>query len=403
MAHLYSNLARSTLRPYRAAGGMILKPIPRTLPSARTLPSLAAGSTSRVLNLLALTSAHPPDPESGINPIFSAPILNNTIIAKHRLRPDEADLMRERRRFGTKLIFPFDKLDLRTGGRSLLVGQKGYEEALREVGNYGDRYDFEHDMKVLGLLDQLSSLDPFLLREHLRANGFHPDPQYFDISDFDQKRMFNFAMTEIRRLTELAAGPGEQSGNEAATRMVRALLSATVDDKLEPLRLTLDLSPEQFRDAISTWRGFIYYKWSLMDFRPDLLKTLERIKAVVPPGHLSINQRAQLAGAKKRMLAAASKAGQDINNMITIYDAAYEKLILESNPRKFREFLLRGPLLFPDLGGKMGALMLATSFWKNRFPEGARPTVDCEEMTAILKDFTSLIGELGGKFIILEA
>jgi hypothetical protein len=372
-------------------------------PNPRSLPTLAAGATSRVLNLLAITRANPVDPESGANPIFSSPTLNSAIIAKHRLRADEADLMRDRRRIGTKLIFPFDKSDLRTGGRSLLVGQKGFEQLLREVGNYGDRYDFEHDLKVLGLLDQLSSLDPFLLREHLQANDIHPDPHYFDISGFDQKRMFDYALTEIRRLTELAAGPGGRSRNDAAARMVRALLAATLDDKLEPLRLTLDLSPEQFRDGMFTWRGFIYYKWSLVDFWPDLRRTLERIKAVVPRGPLNADQRARLAGAKKALLAGATKSGQDISNIVMIYDAAYDTLIAERNPHKFREFLLRGPALFPDIGEKMGALSLVTSFWNYRFPEAAPAVVDCEELTAICEDFTSLVGEKGGKLTVLNA
>jgi hypothetical protein len=373
-------------------------------PNPRSLPTLAAGSTSRVLNLLAITRAHPPDPDSGANPIFSSPILNSAIIAKHRLRGDEADLMRDRRRIGTKVIFPFDKADLRAGGRALLVGQKGFEELLREVGNYGDRYDFEHDLKVLYLLDQLSSLDPFLLREHLRANGIRPDPHYFEISGFDQKRIFDYALTEIRRLTELAAGPDGTLRHDAAARMVRALLSATVDDKLEPLRMTLNFSPEQFREAMFTWRGFIYFKWSLVDFWPDLLKTLKRIRTVMPPGPLNADQRTKLFGAKKLMLTGASKAGQDISKIIAVYDAAYDTLITERDPRKFREFLLRGPALFPDIGERLGALSLVVSFWKYRFPEAAAPPIDFEELTAIFQDFSSrFTPDSDGNFVMLEA
>src|SRR5215472_16374331 len=137
-----------------------------------------------------------------------------------------------------------------------------------------------------------------------------------------------------------------------------------------------------------------------MHFWPDLVKTLEQIKSVMPPALMNANQRATLTDAKKAMLSVATKAGQDISNIIMVYDAAYDTLISDGKPRKFREFLLRGPALFPDMGEKMGALMLANSFWKSRFPEGARPTVGCEEMTAILKDFTSMIGEIGGKFTV---
>jgi hypothetical protein len=354
----------------------------------RSLTALSNASTARVLNLHAIGMAHAENPEFGTNPLFSSPALNSAIILKHRLRADEVDLMQDSRCIGTKVIFPFEKEDLRSGGRSLLVGQKGYEELLREAGHYGERYDFEHDLRVLGLLDQVPSLDPFLLREHLRANDFCPDPHYFEISGFDQKRMFDYAMTEIRRLTDLAVGPGGGSRSDATKRMVGALLSSQVDEKLEPLRATLQLPPEEFREGVFTWRGFIYYKWTLVDFWPDLIKALKQLKTIAPLRSMDAEQRDAIACAKQAILGGAKKASDDIRGIIKVYESAYDSLITEHDPRQFREFLLAGPALFPEIGEKMGALSLVTSFWKYRFPEGAPRRVDCDELTAIFQDFS---------------
>jgi hypothetical protein len=354
----------------------------------RSLSALSTASTSRVLNLLAISRAHGENKEFGANPMFSSPQLNSAIILKHRLRADEVDLMQGARCIGTKVIFPFEKTDLRSGGRSLLVGQKGYEEMLREVGHYGERYDFEHDLKVLRLLDQIPSLDPFLLREHLRTNEIYPDAHYFEISDADQKRMFDYAAAEIRRLTNLAVTAGSTKRSDATTRMVSALLSTEVDEKLEPLRMTLQLQPGEFREGVFSWRGFIYYKWSLVDFWPDLVKALQQLKTIVPLRSMDAEQRAYITSARQTIIAGAKKGSDDIKNIIKVYDNAYDSLIAERDARKFREFLLGAPGLFLEIGEKMGALSHITSFWKYRFPAGAPRTVDCEELTAIFQDFS---------------
>jgi hypothetical protein len=354
----------------------------------RSLAALSTASTSRVLNLLAINRTHGENKEFNSNPMFSSPMLNSSIILKHRLRADEVDMMQGSRCIGTKLIIPFEKTDLRSGGKSLIVGQKGYEELLREAGHYGERYNFDHDIKVLRLLDQIPSLDPFLLREHLRTNDVHPDPHYFEISDSDQRRMFDYAAAEIRRLTSMAVTATGRSQSDATTRMVSALLSTEVDEKLEPLRATLQLQPNEFREGVFSWRGFIYYKWSLVDFWPDLIKALQQLKTIVPLRTMDHEQRAYITSAKQTILAGARKGSDDIKNIIKVYDHAYDSLIAERDPRKFREFLLGAPALFLEIGEKMGALSHVTSFWKYRFPAGAPRTVDCDELTAIFQDFS---------------
>jgi len=354
----------------------------------RSLAALSTASTSRVLNLLAISKNHGENKEFNSNPMFSSPMLNSAIILKHRLRGDEMDMMQGSRCIGTKVIIPFEKTDLRSGGKSLIVGQKGYEDMLREAGHYGERYNFDHDLKVLRLLDQIPSLDPFLLREHLRTNDVYPDGHYFEISDADQRRMFEYAAAEIRRLTNLAVTTGGKKSSDATTRMVSALLSTEVDEKLEPLRTTLQLQPAEFREGVFSWRGFIYYKWSLVDFWPDLVKALQQLKTITPMRSMDHDQRSYITSAKQTILTGAKKGSDDIKNIIKVYDNAYDTLIAERDPRKFREFLLGAPALFLEIGEKMGALSHVTSFWKYRFPAGAPRTVDCDELTAIFQDFS---------------
>jgi len=353
----------------------------------RSLTALKGASTSRVLNLLAIGQLHAEDQAFLQNPFFQSVILNNAIVVKHRLRADEMDLFLVPRAIGTKIIMPFERDDLRSGGKSFMVGQRGFEELLVEAGNYnGNRDHMDRDMKVLELIDRIPSLDPFLLREHLRCHEITPNTHYFEISDADQRRMFGFASEQIRRLTDMASGSGSRM--HATSRMVTALLSSEVDEKLEPLRKTLQLDDNEFREGVFSWRGFLYYKWSLLEFWPALIKALRELKALTPSGVVEPDMRVYIDVTRNNIIRGARQVSEDIRKTLAIYDCAYDALIEDHDARKFREFLLNAPALFLEIGEKMGALSHLTSFWQYRFPVGAPRLVDAEEMSMILQDFS---------------
>src|SRR5271170_2018914 len=144
----------------------------------RCLAGLENASTNRVLNLVTIGRKHGQDPEFNENPLFRSRILNNTIILKHRLRADETDHFTSGRAVGTKIIVPFEVNNLKGGGKSFIVGQHGYQEMVREVALHSDGVEEDRDFQVLALLDQIPSLDPFLVREYLRSNGISAHAGY---------------------------------------------------------------------------------------------------------------------------------------------------------------------------------------------------------------------------------
>ena len=360
--------------------------------SFRSLTALSSASTSRVLNLLAISQTHGDKEGFQRNPLFSSPHLNSAIIVKHRLRSDETSLFASSRAVGTKVIIPFEANNLRAGGKSLMVGQHGYEYLLREVCHYGERSDTTRDMKILDLLDRIPSLDPFLLREHLRSNDISPDPCYFDISEADQQRMFQYTAGEIGRLINMAMG-SDSGQNSATDRMVEALLSNDVTDKLEPLRVTLGMSESDFREGVFSWRGFIYYKWSLMTFSGDLVDTLRHIKTIQANGPTTHDEKTYLGSARQEIIRGAKRNADSVKAIIASYTDAYEGLIAERDARRFRDFLLGAPCMFLEIGEKMASLSHITSFWKYRFGKGGSRLMDGEELVAIFQDFSRSVSD----------
>jgi hypothetical protein len=359
--------------------------------SVRSLSALGTASSSRVLNLAAIALAQAENPQHTTQPFFKSPVINNAIILKHRLRADETYLFDEARVVATKIIVPFEKTDLRVGGRSFFFGQRGYMESLRELGNYAGQVDMKRDLDVLTLLDAVPSFDPFLLREFLRNHDIAPDASYFEISSADQGRMYAYAATEVRRLTNLALDGGPARAASTA-KIITALLSSEVGEKLAPLRATLRLAPDEFREGIFSWRGFLYYKWTMGELKPLVLKVLRDLHMIKVSGKADSEQIAWLNAAKRAIVTAVKRSTDEVGRILDVYDAAYSALIEREDPKSFRDFLLDAPPLFLEMGEKMGAMSHITSFWQYRFPAGAPKAADVEELTTIFRDFSSSVG-----------
>jgi hypothetical protein len=354
--------------------------------SVRFLAALRGASTSRVLNLHRIAADQGDDPQHKEKPFFASPIINRSFLLKHRTRSDESYLFAGTRPTATKIIVPFDNDDLRSGGQSLFVDQRGYTETLRAAGHYSNEA-LQRDLWVLKLMDTVPSLDPFLLREHLRNNQIEVAPCYFAISDGDQERMYRFVKQEMTRLVVLA-------GDDAASnRMVSALLSNQIDEKLEPLRATLALSPKDFREGVFSWRGFLYYKWSMAKFWPDVVGVLREISKVQPTGSVQPAQQTDIAAQRRHIIEMVRDNGNHVNKVLSIYDGSFQDLVQKQTPKTFRDFLMGAPHMFVELGEKLGAISHIVSFWHYRFPPGTPAVVDADDLSVIFQDFSSGFGE----------
>lgn len=357
----------------------------------RSLTALDGAASSRVLNLAAIAVAQAENESHRAKPLFMSPVLNRSIILKHRLRPSEAEAFSPRRAVATKVIIPFEKSDLRVGGRSFFVGERNYGALLGEVGNYNDGTGINRDMEVLQAIDAIPSLDPFMLREHLREHEIFADGCYFAMSPSDQRAMFQFAAREVRQLTSLALGGG-RSETASSSKMVAALLSGEAVERLEPLRLTFNLDQADFAKGIFSWRGFLYYKWNLQSAWPGLIEVLREIRSIRPVNRMNADESAFIEQTKRCLASAAKNSADNVHHVLGTYDTAYGHLIKEHEPKRFRDFLLDSPSLFREMGERLGAMAHIVSFWRYRFPLETPKKIEVEELLTIFQDFAHSLG-----------
>jgi hypothetical protein len=362
--------------------------------SFRSLGGLEkTASTSRVLNLAAVSSEYAGDPEYESAPFFKAAALNGAVIIKHRLRADEQYIFEKNKRISTKVIIPFERTDLGLGGRSLFVGQRGWQELLFQLRGTAD--EESRDVALLEALDELPSLDPFLLREHLKRRDFRIANCYFAISQADLERMQRFVSGEISKLVDLAYGGGKTAGapNANISKLVSLLLSGQDDSRLEPLRLTLGLEGENFREGIFSWKGFLYYKWVLNSLWPELKGVIAELTEIKVVGPRDYEMLSQVRDVGMRVNQAIMGQVRKVRSTLQIYDDAFGELTQAGNPMAFRDFLLKSPEMFITLGERTGMVSHIASFWRYRFPKGRPLRVELDELFDILQDFHQGLGE----------
>ncbi len=350
----------------------------------RNLANLSeTASTSRILNLTQIHAASSKDPGYRLSPFFRNVQLNKAMVVKHTVRPNEREYFARPRRTATKIILPFDGSDLKLGGRAIFVDQIGFEAFAASYFNDKDIAS-NPDVQVLRCLDDIPSLDPFLVREHLARQGFRPAPCYLKISPHDLQAMVSYANIEIQRLVLKATGGGAESG---AVRLTTKILANTLDRELEPLRNTFKMGEDEFSEGLFSWRGFLYFKWRHRDLQTEIQALIDDLTSYRTVGPTDDETKAYLIKARPRLARKIVTAMNATQMILNIYDMAYRAMAEGSNPGPFRAFLIKGPSLFFTLGESLGILSHIGAFWAYRAGGKGQSRLLAAELADILVDF----------------
>ena len=344
-----------------------------------------SGSTARVVNLALIHDRFGETEEYAANPLFKNKRLNRSVLLKHSPRPNEKSNFARPKQCATKIVVPFASSDLRLGGASMFVDQIGFERTLRESLGYQDGADYQRDVDLLRLLDSLPSFDPFLMRERLRQSGFEPARCYFEVSEADVLRMRQFVGQEIAQLVGLAFANGGTGARELSAKLADKLMTDETAKSLDPLRETLRLSGDEYREGVFAWKGFLYYKWLLADLGPQMaqLKPALLSTRVIRP---SPDDKKLIVETRARIVAYLDAASEKVNEALGEYATAFNALS-EGKPTAFRDFLIRAPTLFIPIGEAIGVMRHIDSFWRFRFPGRGVPMLEADEALELFQDF----------------
>jgi hypothetical protein len=332
-------------------------------PSIQELSLLDGVSTSRVLNLASIAERCQGELEYTARPLFASPTINRSIILKHRVRPHEDFLFGGHTDVATKIVIPLDPKNLRKGGHSFFVNQRGFRTQLKEVGGHRNG-TLERDANTLQLMAALPSLDPFILCEYLKLQEIEAANCYFAFAADDRSALQEFATGDVLALAQLVVGENAQT-EAAAARLAAALVFEDAAAKLDPFRAMLTLNTEEFRNGIFAWRAFLFYKWRLHSLLPEIEPLVAELRAL-DPAKSAAKDQAYVRRAKRRVADWLELALEQTLECLEIYDAAYGIFTQNRKPHAFREFLLNAPDLFLHLSDKIGMLSHCAVVWQRR-------------------------------------
>lgn len=171
----------------------------------------------------------------------------------------------------TRLYFPYNRERPVEGGVSIDSRDPRLDEALQNVAgldrkNRPDSYD--HDKKILRILDELPSLDPFLLKDRFRqANMEVPEPYlHIQLQEWDAIR--SFVHNQFRVVAHVIFPSDDSQMDEKAEQLTQQLWDLRDLEHLSALTKVFGLDPARTEEIFYSWKGVIYYDYEYERLRP---------------------------------------------------------------------------------------------------------------------------------------
>jgi hypothetical protein len=254
---------------------------------ARTLD---AGRTS-TLNCFATTadiaamSAEVRESDA-IGPLFSNKYLNNTIILKviaqkrqHQRRTYTTD---------TLIYFPYNAENIYEGGDSVLYSDAKRDAKLRHKCGFdpddpAQQADVEHDNRLLELLADIPTLDPFLLREKAMQMDIEGDinPVYFNLTQEEWSTFQAPIRDKIDALVRKALGVTHNLETsdiaDHVSNFLDKIWEARDIESIEGFVDSMEIPRERAPELFFAWKAICYYQARTRALEPSLKRLFQWI------------------------------------------------------------------------------------------------------------------------------
>jgi len=347
-------------------------------------PMLDVGSP-RVLNCNVMTRrVLAKDPAA--QTFFRCKPLNNMVLIKDT-DPNDRN---QSSSIGTKIYLPFNENDIYEGGRTIFLHEKNVEAALIDSFGRGALPEraMADDMKILRILDQLPSLDPFLLKDVFINEKIEMNPAYFEVGKEIWDRIELYILQGFEPLAK-AAFPDALSSDEVARKLIEKIWEGRDLEALKPLIAAFRLPAGQESQIFAAWKGIMFYGYqhqSASALMEEMTAWLQGIK--IPIAAVSGEERKEylaLLEADKSQIQGEWKAAERV---LEEYQTSYDKMFkLKQGSNDFVQFLRNSKQAYFTLGNSLGKTGHAVYCWDmmtKRYPERKLPWDQLSEMIVLL-------------------
>lgn len=302
------------------------------------------------------------------NFLFNTPILNKTVL----LKTIEVDYVDEERvfRVETLVYFPYDVDNVYEGGDSVSLSDPAIKEKiLLKMGT--KRSDetanaaFEKDQKILKLVKNIPSFDPFMLKSKAEQWDMESEINdiYFNISEEEWEVLQERIRSKIRRLVRKAVAQEEVSSN-LIEKQVNIFLNKIWEAKdlngIEELVSSLGVDEKCAPNLFFSWKAICYYQSMYHSSKNNLMKLFQWIgneKTCLPRDYRSLPKDVQDILFSQildiRRILRNNHAG--IVDVLSSYERGYENFINQGDPIEFTKFLGKADIFANQLASALAS------------------------------------------------
>lgn len=366
------------------------------------LDQIIYGPPSVTWNILGLTR----EQEDGES-FFEIPSLNRVIIFKYpnfKVEVSESASMdfsgkdvalSHDRPVETAIYIPNDEEFPQDGGYAVYLRQKDAEELLqRYVGiAQGDMTEvMARDFKRLTLVDDLPSLDPFLLKTALEREKLSYNPAYLQMKDGEEDNIKSVIRDKVRPIVNKALG-ADESDSSKTQRFIDAIWDPTIPEAALFIE-AFKIDNKEVANVFSAWKGVSFYQYQFQQNKPLIAEIIQWIKSEksTPIDHRE--HRAFLEQQnmfKQRVLKKILNVVGNINQIFTDFDSCYAKFIKEGDPVAFRNFLITSQYRYWLLGYCCTSLIHTRNIFDRARAEGVRGSLRFEQLNDMLSNIDATV------------
>src|SRR5205085_191274 len=147
-------------------------------------------------------------------------------------------------------------------GRSVFLHHPQVMSVLREQFGLGSttatQEELLRDLKILRILDQLPSLDGFLMRNALEQENIAVHGSYFEIPDEERAAIIQYVRRKLEPLVQAAVG-SDSASESKVSQLIDKLWEARDKEALAPLIEAFRFPDHEALTIFGSWNGITYY------------------------------------------------------------------------------------------------------------------------------------------------
>jgi hypothetical protein len=326
------------------------------------LDQIMNGGPSTALNLSRVTRAMTEG-----TPFFETSALNRCIIFKYPNFSVEIggeastdynakdSALSEERPVETAIYIPNDEEFLQDGGYAIYIRQKGSEQLLQRyvsVSADANSQGMINDLAKLKTIDEIPSLDPFLLKTAFERDKIEVDPAYLAVGDKEEQAIKRVISDKVRPIVSKALGFDAKGSNDKSQRFIDAIWDPNIPEAglfIEAFKI----DKSEVANVFSAWKGVSFYQYQFSRNRALIAEILKWFKSEqsIPIDfrqnkHFAEQQNMFKTAIQKRMIDILS----NINQVFKDFDGCYANFIDDGDPIPFRNFLVTSHFRYWILG-----------------------------------------------------